>query len=47
MLFLQSIRDMVIRDQAGTMLQQEPLNDGRLGGDNGSPGMQQWKGIET
>jgi hypothetical protein len=34
-LFLHGVRDTLMRDQAGTVLQEEPLKDGRLRGDNG------------
>jgi hypothetical protein len=33
--FLHGLRDAVVRDQVGTMLQEEPLKDGRSRGDNG------------
>jgi hypothetical protein len=32
--FLHRARDMVVRDQAGTVLQEEPLKDGFAGGDD-------------
>jgi hypothetical protein len=36
--FLHCARDMVITDQAKTMLQEEPLKDGCSRGDNGCSG---------
>jgi hypothetical protein len=35
------IRNMVIRDQAGTMLQETPLRKGHSRGDNGCPRKQE------
>jgi hypothetical protein len=38
MSFLQSVRDTVVRDKARTMLQEEPLKDGRSGRASGETG---------
>jgi hypothetical protein len=40
--FLHGVRDTVIRDQAGTLLQEEPRKDGRSGRDNRRVRRQEW-----